>query len=105
MPIDRVLLPGSDRAPRADPRLAGTPNLAHTIDVSQMLRRRAALDLARHGDPTLELLVTGVWVERQPRRQPADKRGAERRSARTLARTVRRIDMTTRTIPAPGSSR
>ncbi len=51
MAIDRFVLPGSERAPRPDARLTGTPNLADIIEVSLMLRRRAALDLSRPDTP------------------------------------------------------
>jgi kumamolisin len=52
MPIDRFLLSGSEREPRADARVTGTPNPAETIEVSLLLRRGAAPDLAAaHDEP------------------------------------------------------
>jgi kumamolisin len=51
MPIERFLLPGSERAPRQDAQVAGVPNLGDIIEVSLLLRRRSALDLSRHHEP------------------------------------------------------
>jgi kumamolisin len=51
MLIERFLLPGSERATRADAQLAGTPNLSDTVAVSLLLRRRAELNLSRHHAP------------------------------------------------------
>ena len=51
MLVERFLLLGSERAPRADARVAGAPSLTDIIDVSLLLRRRTALNLSRHDEP------------------------------------------------------
>jgi len=51
MPVERFLLPGSERGPRPDSRPTGTPNPNDTITVTLALRRRAALDPERHEEP------------------------------------------------------
>jgi len=51
MATQRMLLPGSERAPRADARPAGVPNLTDIIDVTVVLRRRTPLDLSQQDTP------------------------------------------------------
>jgi kumamolisin len=51
MAVERFLLRGSERAPRPDAQPTGTPNPADTIEVTLVLRRRAALDLNGQGEP------------------------------------------------------
>ena len=51
MAVQRMLLAGSERAPQADARLAGTPSLTDIIEVTVVLRRRAPLNLGEHEAP------------------------------------------------------
>ena len=98
MPIDRFLLPGSEREPRADARITGTPNPADTIEVSVLLRRRAAPDLAvAHDEP--------ITREEFAARYAASRDDVERVEAfaQQFDLTIVGVDLPRRTIAIAGT--
>jgi kumamolisin len=97
MPIERFSLPGSERTPRADARLAGTPNLADTLHVSLVLRRRAALDLSRQGEPIAREEFAARYGS-----TPDDVRRVEA-FAQQFDLTVVSVDLARRTVVLAGT--
>jgi kumamolisin len=45
MPVERIVLPGSERKPQDDARVVGTPNPTDIIEVTVTLRRRTPLEI------------------------------------------------------------
>jgi kumamolisin len=98
MPIDRFLLPGSEREPRVDARITGTPNPVDTIEVSVLLRRRAAPDLAAaHDEP--------ITREEFAARYAASRDDVERVEAfaQQFDLTIVGVDLPRRTIAIAGT--
>jgi kumamolisin len=97
MAIERFLLAGSERTPRVDAQPAGAPNLADTIDVSLVLRRRAALDLSRQGEPIAREAFTARYGA-----APDDVRRVEA-FAQRFELTVVSVDLARRTVVLAGT--
>jgi kumamolisin len=95
MATERFVLPGSERTPRPDARLAGAPAPTDTIDVSLLLRRRAPLDLAQ---PPIS---REAFAERYGA-NPADVQKVEA-FAQQFDLTVVSVDLGRRTIMLSGT--
>jgi kumamolisin len=97
MPIERFVLPGSERAPRPDALLAGAPAASDVIDVSVVLRRRSDLDLTDHVEP----LDRDTFAQRYG----ADQRDIERvvAFAQQFDLTVVSVDVGRRTMVLSGT--
>ncbi len=97
MATERFLLPGSERTPRVDARLAGAPDLSEPIDVSLMLRRKTPLDLSRHDEPlSREDFAARYGAD------PDDVRRVEA-FAQEFDLTVTSVDLARRTIVLTGT--
>src|SRR5579862_4088688 len=95
MPLERFVLPGSARAPRADAQPAGTPTPTDTLDVSVVVRRRAPLEL---GAPPIS---REAFAERYGA-DPADVRRVEA-FAQQFDLAVVSVDAARRTIVLSGT--
>jgi kumamolisin len=97
MPVERFVLPGSERGPRPEARPTGTPNPADTITVTIALRRRAALEPDRVEEP----LTRAEFASRYGA-APDDVRRVEQ-FAQQFDLTVVSVDIARRTIVLGGT--
>jgi kumamolisin len=80
MSIERFLLPGSERAPRAGAAQVGAPESWQSIEVSIVLRRRAPLDLSTLTQPV-------------GRREFAAQYGADQRDVERIEAFAQQFDL------------
>src|SRR5579862_4114775 len=97
MPVERFVLAGSERASLEGAQPAGTPNYAEIIEVSLMLRRRAALDLDQHDEP----VARGEFAARYGAK-PEDVERVEA-FAQQFDLTVVSVDLARRTVVLAGT--